>query len=37
MVYNTPHDWVFGLSPSSGILETRTENVSEAGSVSVLR
>jgi hypothetical protein len=29
--------WVFGLCPSSGILETRKHNVSETGSVSVLR
>jgi hypothetical protein len=29
--------WVFGLRPSSGILETRKHNVSETGSVSVLR
>jgi hypothetical protein len=29
--------WVLGLCPSSGILETRKHNVSETGSVSVLR
>jgi hypothetical protein len=29
--------WGFGLCPSSGILETRKHNVSETGSVSVLR
>jgi hypothetical protein len=29
--------WVFGLCPSSGILETRKHNVSETGTVSVLR
>jgi hypothetical protein len=29
--------WVFGLCPSSGILETRKHNVSETGSVSVLK
>jgi hypothetical protein len=29
--------WVFGLCPSSGILETRKQNFSETGSVSVLR
>jgi hypothetical protein len=27
----------FGLCPSSGILETRKQNVSETGSISVLR
>jgi hypothetical protein len=29
--------WLFGLCPSSGILKTREHNVSETGSVSVLR
>jgi hypothetical protein len=29
--------WVFGLFPSSGILENRKHDVSETGSVSVLR
>jgi hypothetical protein len=29
--------WVFGLCPSSGILEARKHNVSETGSVFVLR
>jgi hypothetical protein len=29
--------WVFGLLPSSGILETKIHDVSETGSVSVLR
>jgi hypothetical protein len=29
--------WVSGLGPSSGILNTRKHNVSETGSVSVLR
>jgi hypothetical protein len=29
--------WIFGRCPSYGILETRKHNVSEAGSVSVLR
>jgi hypothetical protein len=29
--------WVFGLCPSSGILETRKHDDSETGSVSVLR
>jgi hypothetical protein len=37
MVYNTQDYWVFGLFPSFGILETRRHNVSETGSVSVLR
>jgi hypothetical protein len=37
MVYNTPNYWVFGFSPSFGILETRKHNVSETGSVSILR
>jgi hypothetical protein len=37
MVYNTQNYWVFGLCPSIGILETRKHNVSETGSVSVLR
>jgi hypothetical protein len=27
MVYNTLNYWVFGLCPSSGILETRKHNV----------
>jgi hypothetical protein len=29
--------WVLGLSPSSGIQKVRKSNVSETGSVSVLR
>jgi hypothetical protein len=29
MVYNTQNYWVFGLSPSSGILEKRKYDVSE--------
>jgi hypothetical protein len=33
----TQNYWVFGLCPSPGILETRKHNVSETGSVSVLR
>jgi hypothetical protein len=33
----TQNYWVFGLFPSSGILETTKHNVSETGSVSVLR
>jgi hypothetical protein len=37
MVYNTQNYWVLGLFPSSGILETRKHDVSETGSVSVLR
>jgi hypothetical protein len=37
MVYNTQSYWVFGLRPSSDILETRKHNVSENGSVSLLR
>jgi hypothetical protein len=37
MVYNTQNYWFFGLCPSSGILETRKHDVSETGSVSVLR
>jgi hypothetical protein len=36
-VYNTQNYWVFGLCPSSGILDTRKHNVSETGSVFVLR
>jgi hypothetical protein len=37
MVYNTQNYWVFGLSPSSGILETRKHDVSGTVSVSILR
>jgi hypothetical protein len=37
MVYNTQNYWVFELFPSSGILENRKHDVSETGSVSVLR
>jgi hypothetical protein len=37
MVYHTQNYWVFELFSSSGILETRKHNVSETGSVSVLR
>jgi hypothetical protein len=29
--------WVYGIRPASGILNTRKHNVSEAGSVSLLR
>jgi hypothetical protein len=32
----TRNYWVFGLCPSSNILETRKQNVSETGSISVL-
>jgi hypothetical protein len=32
MVYNIQNYWVFGLCPSSSILETRKHNVSETGS-----
>jgi hypothetical protein len=35
MVHNTQNYWVFGLCPSSGILETRKHNISETGYVSV--
>jgi hypothetical protein len=37
MVYDTQNYWVFGLCPSSGILETRKRSVSETGPVSVFR
>jgi hypothetical protein len=37
MVCNTQNHWVSGLCPSSGILNSREHNVSETGSVSVLR
>jgi hypothetical protein len=37
MVYNTQNYWVFGFRPSSGILKTRKQNVSETACVSVLR
>jgi hypothetical protein len=37
MLYNTQNYWVFGLFSSSGILGTRRHDVSETGSVSVLR
>jgi hypothetical protein len=37
MVYTARNYWVFGLCPSSGILETRKHDVSEAGYVSFLR
>jgi hypothetical protein len=36
MVCNTQDYWVFGLCPSSGILEATKHNVSETGSVSIL-
>jgi hypothetical protein len=35
--YNLEKYWVFGLFPSSGILENRKHDVSEIGSVSILR
>jgi hypothetical protein len=34
MFYNTQKYWVFGLCPSSGILETRKHNVLETDIVS---
>jgi hypothetical protein len=34
---NFQNYWLFGFRPSSGILETRKHNVSETGSVPVLR
>jgi hypothetical protein len=34
---NNQNYWVFGFCPSSGIIQTREPNVSETGSVSVLR
>jgi hypothetical protein len=34
---NEQNYWGFGLCSSSGIVETRKHNVSETGSVSVLR
>jgi hypothetical protein len=40
MAYHTQNYWgffFFGLFPSSGILETTKHDVSETGSVSVLR
>jgi hypothetical protein len=37
MVYNTQNYWVFGLCPSSGILENRKHNILETGSVYILR
>jgi hypothetical protein len=37
IVYDTQNYWVFGLRLSSSIAETRKHNVSETGSVSVLR
>jgi hypothetical protein len=33
MVCNTQNYWVYGLFPSSGILETREHNVSKTGTV----
>jgi hypothetical protein len=37
MVYNIQNYWVSGLCPSSGILNTRKHNVSETGSVSIMK
>jgi hypothetical protein len=37
MVYNTYNYRVFGLCPSSDIVKTREHNVSETGSVYVIR
>jgi hypothetical protein len=37
MVYHSQNYWVFGLSPSSGIPGNRKHDVSETGSISVLR
>jgi hypothetical protein len=37
MVYATQNYWVSGLCPPSGILNTRKRDVSQTGSVSVLR
>jgi hypothetical protein len=37
MVYNTKNLRVSGLRPSSGILTTRKQNVSETGSVSFFK
>jgi hypothetical protein len=37
MVYHTQNYWDFGFCPSSGILGTRKHDVSETGSVCVLR
>jgi hypothetical protein len=34
---NTRNYWVFGVCPTSGILETRKNNVSETGSISCLK
>jgi hypothetical protein len=37
MGYHNENYWAFGLSPSSGTLGNRKHDVSETGSVSVLR
>jgi hypothetical protein len=37
MAYNTQSYWIFGIFPSSGVLETIKLDVSETGSVSVLK
>jgi hypothetical protein len=36
-MYSTQNYWVFGICPYSGILKYRKHNVSETGSVSILR
>jgi hypothetical protein len=37
IMYNTQNYWVFGHFPSSGILENRKQDISDTGSVSVLK
>jgi hypothetical protein len=37
MKHNVQDYWIFGLCPSSGIVKKEEHNVSETGSVSVLR
>jgi hypothetical protein len=37
LVYNTQNYWLFVLFQSSGILKNRKHDVSETGSVSVIR
>jgi hypothetical protein len=37
MVYHNKNYWAFGLSPSFDVLGNRKHDVSETGSVSVLR
>jgi hypothetical protein len=36
-IVQTWNYWVFGICPSSSILKTRKDNVSETGSVSLLK